>query len=103
MRRELGAQDLPLTRISLACGVLQGDLGTALTNGRDIRRKSLGGRLQTTTVLRLLGRCILPVHLAIFLSLAGPCAIKDRWRKLISATRLTDDSLIPRIHDRTIV
>jgi len=51
LRRELGMNDPAMTRyFAWLGGVLQGDLGTALTNGRDIA-ESLGGRLKNTLFL----------------------------------------------------
>ena len=43
LRSELGLNDPPLTRyFAWLGGILQGDLGTALTNGRDIAESLLG-------------------------------------------------------------
>ena len=51
LRTELGLNDPPVARyFAWLGGVLQGDLGTALTNGRDIS-ESLGGRFRNTMFL----------------------------------------------------
>jgi peptide/nickel transport system permease protein len=92
LRRELGLNDPPLTRyFSWLGGVLQGDLGTALTNGRDIA-ESLGSRLSNTLFLAFWAAAI-SVPLAIFLGLLA-VRYKDRWPdKLISAVTLTTISI----------
>ncbi|EEB85929.1 ABC transporter permease [Roseobacter sp. GAI101] len=92
MRRELGLNDPAITRyFSWLGGVLQGDLGTALTNGRDIA-ESLGGRLKNTLFLAFWAAAI-SVPLAIFLGLLA-VRYKDRWPdKLISAVTLTTISI----------
>lgn len=92
MRRELGLNDPALTRyFAWLGGVLQGDLGTALTNGRDIA-DSLGGRLKNTLFLAFWAAAI-SVPLAIFLGLLA-VRYKDRWPdKLISAVTLTTISI----------
>ncbi len=92
MRRELGLNEPALTRyFSWLGGVLQGDLGTALTNGRDIA-ESLGGRLKNTLFLAFWAAAI-SVPLAIFLGLLA-VRYKDRWPdKLISAVTLTTISI----------
>ena len=92
MRRELGLNDPALTRyFAWLGGVLQGDLGTALTNGRDIA-ESLGGRLKNTLFLAFWAAAI-SVPLAIFLGLLA-VRYKDRWPdKLISAVTLTTISI----------
>lgn len=92
MRRELGLNEPALTRyFAWLGGVLQGDLGTALTNGRDIA-DSLGGRLKNTLFLAFWAAAI-SVPLAIFLGLLA-VRYKDRWPdKLISAVTLTTISI----------
>jgi len=92
MRRELGLNEPVLTRyFSWLGGLLQGDLGTALTNGRDIA-ESLGGRLKNTLFLAFWA-ALISVPLAIFLGLLA-VRYKDRWPdKLISAVTLTTISV----------
>ncbi len=92
LRRELGLNDPAVTRyFAWLGGVLQGDLGTALTNGRDIA-ESLGGRLKNTLFLAFWAAAI-SVPLAIFLGLLA-VRYKDRWPdKLISAITLTTISI----------
>ncbi|QJF50424.1 ABC transporter permease [Roseobacter ponti] len=92
LRAELGLNDPPLTRyFSWLGGVLQGDLGTALTNGRDIA-ESLGDRLSNTLFLAFWA-ALISVPLAIFLGLLA-VRYKDRWPdKLISGVTLTTISI----------
>ncbi|MEP5121626.1 ABC transporter permease [Sulfitobacter pontiacus] len=92
LRRELGMNDPAMTRyFAWLGGVLQGDLGTALTNGRDIA-ESLGGRLKNTLFLAFWAAAI-SVPLAIFLGLLA-VRYKDRWPdKLISAVTQTTISI----------
>ncbi|SFE93055.1 peptide/nickel transport system permease protein [Sulfitobacter brevis] len=92
LRAELGLNEPALTRyFSWLGGFLQGDLGTALTNGRDIA-ESLGGRLKNTLFLAFWAAFI-SVPLAIFLGLLA-VRYKDRWPdKLISAVTLTTISI----------
>ncbi len=92
LRRELGLEEPAISRyFSWLGGMLQGDLGTALTNGRDIA-ESLGGRLQNTMFLAFWAAAI-SVPLAIFLGLLA-VRYKDRWPdKLISAVTLTTISI----------
>ena len=92
MRRELGLNDPAVTRyFAWLGGGLQGDLGTALTNGRDIA-ESLGGRLKNTLFLAFWAAAI-SVPLAISLGLLA-VRYKDRWPdKLISAVTLTTISI----------
>ncbi|MFD2739095.1 ABC transporter permease [Sulfitobacter aestuarii] len=92
LRRELGLNEPALTRyFNWLGGILQGDLGTALTNGRDIA-ESLGGRLSNTLFLAFWA-ALLSVPLAIFLGLLA-VRYKDRWPdKLISAVTLTTISI----------
>ena len=92
LRRELGLNEPALSRyFSWLGGFLQGDLGTALTNGRDIA-ESLGGRLKNTLFLAFWA-AVISVPLAIFLGLLA-VRYKDRWPdKLISAVTLTTISI----------
>ncbi|MFT6675213.1 MAG: peptide/nickel transport system permease protein [Sulfitobacter sp.] len=92
LRRELGMNDPALTRyFSWLGGFIQGDLGTALTNGRDIA-ESLGSRLKNTLFLAFWA-ALISVPLAIFLGLLA-VRYKDRWPdKLISAVTLTTISI----------
>jgi len=92
LRAELGLDKPPITRyFDWLGGVLQGDLGTALTNGRDIA-ESLGDRLGNTLFLAFWA-AIISVPLAIFLGLLA-VRYKDRWPdKLISAVTLTTISI----------
>ncbi len=92
LRAELGLNDPPLTRyFSWLGGVVQGDLGTALTNGRDIA-ESLGDRLGNTLFLAFWA-ALISVPLAIFLGLIA-VRYKDRWPdKLISGVTLTTISI----------
>ncbi|MFK7837870.1 MAG: ABC transporter permease [Sulfitobacter sp.] len=92
LRAELGLNDPPITRyFQWLGGFLQGDLGTALTNGRDIA-ESLGSRLGNTLFLAFWA-AVISVPLAIFLGLLA-VRYKDRWPdKLISAVTLTTISI----------
>ncbi len=92
LRAELGLNDPPLTRyFAWLGGVVQGDLGTALTNGRDIA-ESIGGRLGNTLFLAFWA-AVVSVPLAIFLGLLA-VRYKDKWPdKLISAVTLTTISI----------
>lgn len=92
LREELGLNDPALSRyISWLAGVLQGDLGTALTNGADIAT-SLGTRLSNTLFLAFWAAAI-SVPLAIFLGLLS-VRYRDRWPdKMISAITLTSISI----------
>ncbi len=92
LRRELGMDEPALGRyVSWLGGFVQGDLGTALTNGRDIA-ESLGGRLKNTLFLAFWA-AVISVPLAIFLGLLA-VRYKDRWPdKLISAVTLTTISI----------
>ena len=92
LREELGLNDPPIERyFNWLGGVLQGDLGTALTNGRDIA-ESIGGRLKNTMFLAFWAAAI-SVPLAIFLGLLA-VRYKDRWPdKLISCVTLTTISI----------
>ena len=92
LREQLGLNEPALTRyFSWLGGVLQGDLGTALTNGFDIA-DSIGGRLKNTLFLAFWA-AIISVPLAIFLGLLS-VRYKDKWPdKLISAVTLTTISI----------
>lgn len=92
LRKELG-MDVPAVQryFNWLGGVLQGDLGTALTNGRDIA-DSLGGRLKNTLFLAFWA-AVVAVPLAIFLGLLA-VRYRDRWPdKLISAVTLASISV----------
>jgi peptide/nickel transport system permease protein len=92
LREELGLNDPPVTRyFAWLGGVLQGDLGTALTNGRDIA-DSLKDRLYNTLFLAFWA-AVISVPMAIFLGLLA-VRYRDRWPdKLISAVTLTSISI----------
>ncbi|KIC46928.1 MAG: ABC transporter permease [Ruegeria sp.] len=92
LREELGLNEPAVTRyFNWLFGALQGDLGTALTNGRDIA-ESLGERLGNTLFLAFWA-AIISVPLAILLGLIA-VRYKDRWPdKLISAVTLTSISI----------
>jgi peptide/nickel transport system permease protein len=92
LREELGLNDPPVTRyFEWLGGVLQGDLGTALTNGRDIA-DSLGARLKNTLFLAFWA-AVIAVPLAILLGLLA-VRFKDRWPdKLISGVTLATISI----------
>jgi peptide/nickel transport system permease protein len=92
LRAELGLNDPPVARyFQWLGGFLTGDLGTALTNGRDIA-ESLGFRLHNTLFLAFWA-ALISVPLAIFLGLLA-VRYKDRWPdKLISAVTLTTISI----------
>ena len=92
LRAELGLNDPPVTRyFGWLGGVLQGDLGTALTNQRDIA-ESLGQRLSNTLFLAFWA-ALISVPLAILLGLTA-VRYKDRWPdKLISAVTLASISI----------
>lgn len=92
LRKELGLYDPPVTRyFNWLFAALQGDLGTALTNGRDIG-ESLGKRLSNTLFLAFWA-AIVAVPLAIFLGLLA-VRYQNRWPdKLISGVTLTSISI----------
>ncbi|MDG1067045.1 MAG: ABC transporter permease [Sulfitobacter sp.] len=92
LRESMGLNDPPVARyFQWLGGFLQGDLGTALTNGRDIA-ESLGSRLGNTLFLAFWA-AVISVPLAIFLGLLA-VRYKDRWPdKLISAVTLTTISI----------
>lgn len=92
LRKELGLDASATTRyFNWLGGVVQGDLGTALTNGRDIA-ESLGGRLKNTLFLAFWA-AVVAVPLAIFLGLLA-VRYRERWPdKLISAVTLASISV----------
>lgn len=92
LRKELGLYDPPVTRyFNWLSAALQGDLGTALTNGRDIG-ESLGKRLSNTLFLAFWA-AVVAVPLAIFLGLLA-VRYQNRWPdKLISGVTLTSISI----------
>lgn len=92
LRAELGLDEPAVTRyFNWLGGILQGDLGTALTNGRDIA-ESIGGRLKNTLFLAMWA-ALISVPLAIFLGLLA-VRYKDKWPdKLVSAVTLTTISI----------
>ena len=92
LRAELGLNDPPVARyFAWLGGVLQGDLGTALTNGRDIA-ESLGGRFANTMFLAFWA-ALISVPLAILLGLIA-VRYRDRWPdKVISGITLTSISI----------
>ncbi len=92
LRRDLGLNEPALSRyFSWLGGAVQGDLGTALTNGQDIAT-SMGKRLGNTLFLAFWA-AVVSVPLAIFLGLVA-VRYKDRWPdKMISAVTLTSISI----------
>ncbi len=92
LRTELGLDQPPLTRyLNWAGGVLQGDLGKALTNGEDIA-EAMGKRLGNTLFLAFWA-AVVSVPLAIFLGLIA-VRYRDRWPdKLISGFTLATISV----------
>ncbi len=92
LRAELGLNDPPVTRyFAWLFGAVQGDLGTALTNGQDIA-SSLGRRLENTLFLAFCA-AIIAVPLAIFLGLLA-VRYRNRWPdKLISGVTLASISI----------
>ena len=92
LRRDLGLNEPAITRyFDWLFGALQGDLGTALTNGRDIA-ESLSKRL-TNTLFLAFWATIVSVPLAILLGLLA-VRYKDRWPdKLISGATLASISI----------
>jgi peptide/nickel transport system permease protein len=84
LRAELGLNDPPLTRyLNWLFAALQGDLGTALTNGQDIA-SSMGKRLGNTLFLAVCA-AVVAVPLAIIL---GLIAVRDqgRWPDRVIST-----------------
>ena len=92
LREELGLNEPPLQRyFSWLFNAIQGDLGTALTNGRDIA-DSLKDRLGNTLFLAFWA-AVVAVPLSIFLGLLS-VRYKDRWPdKMISAVSLASISI----------
>jgi peptide/nickel transport system permease protein len=92
LRKDLGLNEPALSRyFSWLGGAIQGDLGTALTNGQDIAT-SMGKRLGNTLFLAFWA-AVMSVPLAIFLGLVA-VRYKDRWPdKMISAVTLTSISI----------
>ena len=88
LREELGLNKPAVTRyFEWLGGILQGDLGTALTNGQDIAT-SMGKRLGNTIFLAACA-AIVAVPLAIILGLLA-VRYRNRWPdKLISTVCLT--------------
>ena len=92
LRTELGLNDPPLTRyLNWAGGVLHGDLGTALTNKKDIA-EAMGKRLGNTLFLAFWA-AIISVPLAVTLGLVA-VRYQGRWPdKLISTVTLATVSV----------
>ena len=92
MRPDLGLNDPPIQRyFNWLGGVLQGDLGTSLTSGKDIA-ESIGKRLGNTLFLAFWA-AIISVPLAILLGLIA-VRYRERWPdKLISAVTLASISV----------
>ncbi len=92
LREELGLNEPAMSRyFSWLGGVLQGDLGTALTSGQDIA-SSIGSRLSNTLFLAMWA-AVISVPLAIFLGLLA-VRYRDRWPdKLISGVTLASISI----------
>ncbi len=92
LREELGLNEPAITRyFDWLFAALQGDLGTALTNGRDIA-ESIGQRMSNTLFLAFWA-AIISVPLAILLGLIA-VRYRDRWPdKLISAVTLASISI----------
>lgn len=92
LRRDLGLNDPALTRyFNWLFGAIQGDLGTALTNGKDIA-ESMGYRLKNTLFLAACA-AIVSVPLAIFLGLLA-VRYHGRWPdKAISGVTLASISV----------
>ncbi len=92
MREELGLNEPAVTRyFDWLFAAMQGDLGTALTNGRDIA-ESIGQRMSNTLFLAFWA-AVISVPLAILLGLIA-VRYKDRWPdKLISAVTLASISI----------
>ncbi len=92
LRAELGLNEPAVSRyFDWLFGVLQGDLGTALTSGQDITT-AIGSRLSNTLFLAFWA-ALIAVPLAIFLGLLS-VRYKDRWPdKLISGVTLASISI----------
>jgi len=92
LREELGLNEPAIERyLSWLGNAVQGDLGTALTNGQDIS-ESISKRLGNTLFLASCA-AIISVPLAILLGLLA-VRYRDRWPdRLISAVTLTSISI----------
>lgn len=92
LREQLGLNEPALTRyFTWLFGVLQGDLGTALSNGQPIA-PALGGRLANTMFLAATA-AVIAVPLAIILGLLS-VRYRNRWPdKLISTVTLATISV----------
>ena len=92
LREELGLNEPPLTRyLNWAGGVLQGDLGTALTNKKDIA-EAMGKRLGNTLFLAFWA-AVISVPLAVTLGLIA-VRYQGRWPdKVISTATLATVSV----------
>jgi peptide/nickel transport system permease protein len=92
LREELGLNEPPVTRyLNWLGGVLQGDLGTALSNGQDIAT-SMGKRLGNTIFLAACAAAV-AVPLAIILGLLA-VRYRNRWPdKAISTVTLATISV----------
>ncbi len=92
LRRELGLDEPALTRyLNWVGGILQGDLGTALTNGADIAQ-SISRRLGNTLFLAFWA-AIVSVPLAIILGILS-VRFRNRWPdKMISGFTLATISV----------
>ncbi|MFK7994669.1 MAG: ABC transporter permease [Granulosicoccus sp.] len=92
LRRDMGLNEPALARyFSWLGGIVQGDLGTALTNGTDIA-DAIGKRLYNTVFLASVA-AVVSVPIAIFLGLLA-VRYKNRWPdKLISGSTLAFISL----------
>ena len=84
LRAELGLNDPPLTRyLNWLFAAIQGDLGTALTNGQDIA-SSMGKRLGNTLFLAVCA-AVVAVPLAIILGLIA-VRYQGRWPDRVIST-----------------
>jgi peptide/nickel transport system permease protein len=92
LRAQLGLNEPPLTRyLEWFGGVLQGDLGTALSNGQDIAT-SMGRRLGNTLFLAFWA-AVVAVPLAIILGIIA-VRYRNRWPdKVISTITLATVSV----------
>lgn len=92
IRDELGLNEPAISRyFGWLGGLVQGDLGTALTSGQDIA-SSLGSRLNNTLFLAFWA-AVVAVPLAIFLGLLA-VRYRERWPdKMISAVTLASISV----------
>ncbi|MFY0622853.1 MAG: ABC transporter permease [Pelagimonas sp.] len=92
LRAELGLNEPALSRyFSWLGNAIQGDLGTALTNGKDIA-ESLSGRLGNTLFLAACA-AVVSIPLAIILGLLA-VQFRNRWPdKMISAVTLATISI----------